>query len=386
MSQLKSMCLIGIVIFILFSIPFIYCTQASSTWSQTYVGSYANVLVGTSDGGYAMAGYAGNNSYLMKTDANGTLQWTKTYDGGNWEEAYALVQTSDGGYALAGSSGDKVGIYHSDFWLVKTDPSGNMEWNHAYGGPGIEKAGSVIQTDDGGYAVAGYTDSFGIGLKDFWLVKTDPNGNMEWNQTYGTAENYEQAYSLVKTFDGGFALAGTMNNLNDNSIWLVKVDPLGNMEWNQTFGGENGTGVGGPQALVATSDGGYALVGGKTSPITTSYGAVQDGLLIKTNARGDEEWNQTYGTPGDDGLSALVQATDGGYALVGARDLFGPTKGDVWLIKTDSRGNMLWNKTYGGYLTIMDNTIWIWVTVWFRHLMGDMQYWQKQSSLYPYHH
>ena len=165
---------------------------------------------------------------------------------------------------------------------------------------------------------------------------------MEWNQTYGGAD-YEQAYSLVETSDGGYALTGTTNTNTDVNIWLVKTGLLGKMEWNQTYGGPKVDRVDSAQALVETSDGGYAVVGS-----TYSFGAGGDGWLIKTNAEGAMEWNQTYGGADDDWASALVQTKDGGYALAGARDLVGPKKGDAWLVKTDADGNMQWNQTYGG--------------------------------------
>lgn len=170
----KKSLLLSAVLLILLSFSFTFCAKASLTmWSQTYgepTSSGARALVQSLDGGYALAGSSGTDFWLIKTGPNGNPQWNQTYTGTDYETAYALVQTSDGGYAIAGSTGDPKG-YHSDFWLVKTDPSGNMEWNHAYGGPERESAEAVIQTSDGGYAIAGYTDSFGAGLKDFWLCE-----------------------------------------------------------------------------------------------------------------------------------------------------------------------------------------------------------------------
>jgi predicted secreted protein len=127
--------------------------------------------------------------------------WSKTYGGTNANVAYALVQTSDGGYALAGYT-NSFGAGGYDFWLVKTDSNGNMQWNKTYGGTGDDEAAALVQTTDGGYALAGYTNSFGAGGYDFWLVKTDSNGNMQWNKTYGGSGN-DYASDLVRTSDGG---------------------------------------------------------------------------------------------------------------------------------------------------------------------------------------
>jgi len=166
---------------------------------------------------------------------NAALMWSQTYGGAGSESARSLVATSDGGYALAGSS-------MADFWLVKTDASGNMQWNKTYGGPSTAEVGcSLIVTSDGGYALAGIwniTDYDRSGNQaDFWLVKTDASGNMQWNQTYGGTGN-DFAYSLVETSDGGYALAGVTSSTGDDgydaSSWLVKTDASGNMQWNQT--------------------------------------------------------------------------------------------------------------------------------------------------------
>jgi predicted secreted protein len=142
-------------------------------------------LIQTSDGGYALAGStqsfgAGSwDFWLVKTDAAGNAQWNRTYGGTSDDEAYALVQTVDGGYALAGYTGS-IGAGYYDFWLVKTDASGNEQWNKTYGGTGDDDASALVQTGDGGYALAGRTESFGAGNYDFWLVKTDVESGLAW--------------------------------------------------------------------------------------------------------------------------------------------------------------------------------------------------------------
>ena len=160
------------------------------------------------------------------------VMWSQTYEIISFGRAYSLVETSDGGYAIAGESG-----LDSDFCLLKTDEWGNMQWTKTYGGTKDDRALSVVETSDGGYALAGYTESFGAGSFDFWLVKTDVNGSMQWNRTYG-GSNLEKAYSLIKTFDGGYAIAGytQSSGARGNDFWVVKTDSNGNMVWNQTYG------------------------------------------------------------------------------------------------------------------------------------------------------
>jgi len=250
--------------------------------------------------------------------------WSRTYGGAGQEGAYAMVETSDGGYALAGYT-NSYGAGYDDFWLVKTDADGNMEWNQTYGGAGSDRATSLIETSDGGYALAGGA----------LLVKTDAQGNIKWNQTIGGSIN-----SLVETADGGYTLAGYTYSFSAgyNDFWLVKTDRYGNMEWNRTYGG---AGFDSASSLIVTSDGGFALAGGKDGRLNYSE---SDFWLIKTDAYGNVEWNQTYSTWVDDALS-LVETSDGGYALAGSTGFW--FDNDIWVVKTNKYGNMEWNQKYG---------------------------------------
>jgi len=155
------------------------------------------------------------------------VMWSKTFGGTDYDQAYSLVKTSDGGYALAGNT-YSFGAGDSDFWLIKTDGSGNVEWNRTYGGAGYDLASSLVQTSDGGYGLAGGTRSLGFGNSDVWLVKTDDSGNMEWNHTYGGERN-NGANSLVETSDGGFALAGGTESFGAGSydVWFIRTNEQG---------------------------------------------------------------------------------------------------------------------------------------------------------------
>jgi len=315
-------------------------------WTKTYGGTgrdLANALVQTTDGGYALAGQtdsfgAGNSDFwLVKTDASGTMQWNKTYGGTGTDIASSLVQTNDGGYALAGWT-NSTGDGSNAAWLVKTDAAGNMMWNKTYGGG----APAMVQTSDGGYALVSGTQSFGAGGYDTWLVKTDASGNVLWNKTYG-GTSWDVAAVLAETSDGGYALAGWTNSTGDgsNAAWLVKTDANGTMQWNKTYGG---TGDDDVRDFVQTGDGGYALAG-----VTTSFGAGSaDFWLVKTDANGTMQWNKTYGGTSWDVVSALAETNDGGYALAGYTGSYGAGNADFWLVKTDANGTMQWNKTYGG--------------------------------------
>ena len=334
----KRLLLSSIVILVLFSFPLISSVEASSEmWNQVYGGEgadFGHSLVETSDGGFAVAGCTssfgagGADFLLIKIDEYGTMEWNRTYGGIGGDFAYSLVETSDGGYALAGVT-DSFGAGGNDFWLIKTDSFGNIEWNQTYGGANSSIAYSLVETSDGGYALAGSSGSplyfpIGSGTTDFWLVKTDAIGNMEWNQTYGGTGD-EVAYSLVETSDGGFALAGEQNN----NFWLVKTDEYGNTEWNQTYGEAKYNHA---YSVVEPADGGFVLA-------STNF------QLIKTDTHGTVEWNWTYGREDYDTVYSLVETSDGGFALAGETCSFDDGNG-FWLVKTNVYGNMEWNQTY----------------------------------------
>jgi len=256
----------------------------------------------------------------------------RTYERMGIGKAYTVVQTSDGGYVLVGiTEGFEEG--NRDFWLVKTDSDGNMEWNKTYGGTKDDFAYSVVQTSDGGYAMEGYTNSFGAGGYDFWLVKTDSLGNMEWNQTYGGPSD-DHAFSMVQTADGGYVLVGETESFGAKftDFLLVKTDSFGKMEWNKTYDAIAGRDY--APYVIQSGDGGYALVGRTQSSVVEGY----DCWLIKTDSFGNIEWNKTFRVVGDPHPNSIVQTGDGGYAIAG-----GP---DYWLVKTDSSGNTEWNKTF----------------------------------------
>jgi hypothetical protein len=293
-------------------------------------------LIQAGNGGFVFAGYSasygvgGSDVWLVKTDSAGNIEWNQTYGGTDHEELFCVVQANDGGYLVAGST-NSSGAGQNDFWLVKTDANGKTSWNQTYGGAGEEVARSVVQARDSGYVVTGYKRSLNASAYDIWVVKTDPAGVMLWNKTFGGA-GHDGAFSILQTSEGGYALAGgtVSSSANRSDVWLVKIDSFGRLQWNRAFVGKS------PEAatsLIQTSDGGYAI-----AAITESYGSgSQDGWLIKTDASGSMMWNQTYGKAGSDAANAVVQTSDGGFALAGFTASDGGDL-DFLLVKTDQSG------------------------------------------------
>jgi hypothetical protein len=247
-------------------------------------------------------------SVLVASVDASSVVWSQTYGGEDWDSLEAVIQTSDGGYALAGRTKSfGSGVY--EFWVIKTDSLGNVQWNKTYG---AGSAVSIVQTSDGGYVIGGSK-----------LVKTDSGGNVEWEKNY-------EANSMVQTSDRGYALV-------DGEFWLTKTDALGNLQWERNH---DGLEMESAQWIIQTSDSGYAIAG-----ITRPGVGEGDFLLIKTDLSGEMEWSRTYGSPDKDEGHVVVQTSDGGYILSGL--MWNRSGGDAGVIKTDSEGIMEWKQNYG---------------------------------------
>jgi hypothetical protein len=265
--------------------------------------------------------------------------WNKTFGGSKADYLYSVQQISDGSYILTGYTAS-YGAGSFDGWLIKVGSFGNELWNKTYGGVEVDYLYSLQQTSDGGYILAGSTNSYGADNHDFWLLKTDSNGAEQWNRTFGS-DGDEGAFWVEQTSDGGYILTGYTYSLVSYDAWLIKTNATGFEEWNQTFGGNSWDDAYSGKQI---SDGGYVLAG-----YTSSYGKdYVDAWLIKTNATGFEEWNQTFGGNSWDDANSIQQASDGGYILAGQTWSYGIGEDDLWLIKTDVYGNELWNQTFGG--------------------------------------
>jgi hypothetical protein len=306
---------------------------------------------------------------LMITEI--TTTWGASFGGTKNDVAMSIDRSLDGGYWLAGSTYSSDGDIQllqgkSDLWVIRLNAGGQMMWQKTYGGSGDEVAHAVKATGDGGAIVVGPTTSYNgdvagnHGIQDFWIVKLDSLGNAEWKKCVGgTAADIPYEVSL--THDGGYVIAGITYSGNGDvtgyhgggDYWIIKTDSLGNLLWQKTYGG---SAIDFVHALVASADGGYLVSGYARSAdgdVLLNNGQ-EDMWILKLNSAGELLWQKSYGGTGGDGATSAVQTVDGGYALVGTTHSFNVDvtgnngSHDFWVIKIDSAGTILWKNCLGG--------------------------------------
>ncbi|MBK5284630.1 MAG: T9SS type A sorting domain-containing protein [Bacteroidia bacterium] len=323
---------------ILLSVGIIFSVNGFSqvTFQRTYgtTSSFEGYAVQqTEDGGYIIAANP-------KTSSQPYAYLIKTDSNGDtlWSShyragygyLYSVKQTIDGGFIAAGYDGFKA-------YLLKTDSNGNLLWSKLFGGTPYSYAYSVTQSEDSGFVIAGVAhNNFVVASEDFLLVKTDANGNLVWSNTYG-GNNIDLANYVERTNDHGYIVTGNTSSfgVGNSDVYLVKTDAAGNLSWSRTFGG-NDSDEG--HCVQQTSDGGY-IIAGKT----LSFGSGNwDIFVIKTDSSGNLNWSKTYGGASWDDASTIKQTNDGGYIIAGYANY------DVVLIKIDGVGNMMWNNSFGG--------------------------------------
>jgi hypothetical protein len=304
-------------------------------------------IIQSSDGGYAVAGRTYSfgtvwwNFYVVKLDSGGNVQWTKIIGGSDDDYAFSITQSSDGGYAVAGWT-KSFGAGYFDMYVVKLDSSGNVQWTKTIGGSSDDRAFSIIQSSDGGYVVAGFTSSFGTGGADFYVVKLDSSGNVQWTKTIGGSSD-EWAFSIIQSSDGGYVVAGETYSFGAGyfDMYVVKLDSSGNVQWTKTIGGSSDDRA---FSIIQSSDGGYVVAG-----FTSSFGTGgADFYVVKLDSSGNVQWTKTIGGSSDEWAFSIIQSSDGGYVVAGETYSFGAGYFDMYVVKLDSSGNVQWTKTIGG--------------------------------------
>lgn len=346
-------------------------SSLSITWKKRFGGSgddRANAVQQTADGGYIVAGYSNSNDgqitspkggkdyWILKLTSTGAISWKKIFGGNNEDEATSIQQTSDGGYIVAGYSysnnGNVTGNHGScDYWVVKLSSTGSLVWQKSYGGSAEDKATSIQQTSDGGYILAGYSNSTNgdvtanRGDDDYWVLKLTSTGSITWRKNLG-GSNSDEARVVRQTTDGGYIVAGTTwssggdvtGNHGDGDFWTVKLTSSGSVSWKKCFGG-----TGSEQAydLQKTSDGGYVLAGysGSNNGQVTGNHGLSDFWIVKITSTGTLSWQKSSGGSNDDDARGVQQNNDGSYIVIGDvlsnnGDVFGNHGSyDIWALK-----------------------------------------------------
>lgn len=373
--------------------------QPSIQWQKSFGGSQSDgafSICQTNDGGYVVTGYTesndsdiavfhGNQDYwILKLNNTGSIEWQKSLGGTDKDFSFSIQQTSDGGYIVAGQSiSDDIDISgnhgQEDYWIVKLNSSGNIQWQKSLGGSNNDYAYSIIQTMSGGYIVAGTTKSTDGDISfhhgtiaiqyDYWVVNLDSAGTILWEKTLGGGSN-DLAECVIQTTDSGFVIAGRSSS-NDGEVtnhhgttqysdlWIVKLNNSGNLQWQKSLGGSLNDGA---YSIQQTLDGGFIAGGTSTSSdgdVTLHYGSFvgNDIWIVKTDSVGNLTWEKTLGGTGTDWLHYIQQTNDGEYILAGYTgsddgDLMG-LRGrgidyDFWIVKLSNIGNMQWQKVMGG--------------------------------------
>ncbi|MBI3502204.1 MAG: T9SS type A sorting domain-containing protein [Bacteroidetes bacterium] len=320
--------------------------HAQVMFQKTFGGTntdWAYSVEQTSDRGFIMVGFTGSfgagfdDAYLLKTDSLGVLQWEKTYGGTEDDYGFSVQQTNDGGFIVAGWT-HSFGMGYSDIYLVKASSGGSLQWSKTFGGTSLDYATSVQQTSDGGYIIVGLTESFGSGLTDIYLLKTDSNGSLKWTAVFG-GTNDDEGRAILQTNDGGFIITGGTKSFGagDEDIYLLKTDSAGILQWTKTIGGTGGEEG---YSLQQTNDGGYIITGN-----TNSFGSGNDDIyLIKTASDGTLQWSKTFDGSKDDIGFSVQKTNDAGFIITGLTNGFGSQ--NTYLLKTDSNGTFLWAKVF----------------------------------------
>ncbi len=380
------------------------CLAQTRQWDRTYGGTgedRGGVIRPTSDGGYIIGGGSsspaggdktenargGEDYWIVKVDRNGVKQWDRTFGGSNGDWFGSIDATSDGGCIVAGSSaspagGDKTEGSRGamDYWVVKVDRNGLKQWDRTFGGPGYESPYRVRQTGDGGYILAGSSDSSAGGDKtqpsqgnaDFWIVKIDANGVKQWDRTLGGSD-VDTAYDVQQTVDGGYLVGGssaspaggdkTQPSQGGTDFWIVSVDSNGLRRWDGTYGGSDSDEL---SSLLPAPGGTYWLGGYSASPVSGDKTQPSQGgfdyWIVNVNSTGLKLWDRTLGGSGAERLLCMCSTADGGLLLGGnssspvGGDKTQPSQGiantmgaiDYWLVNIDPFGVKRWDRTFGG--------------------------------------
>ena len=311
-------------------------SDGTQAWTRTYggeQGEWCIELQPAPDGGFLLAGSTGSfgsvgdDYWLLKVDANGDSLWSQLYGDEHDNGCYALTLAADGGCIMAGFIEDGPAGW-DDFEVVRTDAAGAELWTAYFGGEGQDRCWDVLERENGDIILCGYTGSYGSG-GDGWLLAISAEGDSLWSRTFGGVE-HDDCKRVIETSDGGFllSLASVSFGPGNYDYWLVKTDANGDIEWHQTYGGAD---IEIPYAVREVPDGGFVVTGFSQ---TFGHGGNRDIWLLRTDADGDSLWSRTFGGPAVDQSTEVELTSDFGYFIGGSHDPSQSTGADCWLIKT----------------------------------------------------
>jgi uncharacterized delta-60 repeat protein len=318
-------------------------------WYRAFGGEakdWAYAMTATWDGGVCTAGRTASqgagreDAWLVRVDGDGRMLWNKTFGGAEIDRARAIVELADRSLVVAGAT-ESSGAGEFDVWVFKVSADGELIWDRQFGGPATDWASALVATSDGGVAVGAYTQDVSEGPYDFWVLKLDGEGNLEWQQRFG-GEQTDWSNAITATSDDGIVVVGhtESSGAGGADFWVLQLNSQGDLIWQRTFGGAKADYA----SAVTTTREAELLVTG----MTISQGAgLFDGQIIKLTATGEVLWNKTFGGPGNDWLRAIAQTQDGNYAIAGYTDSKGAGENDVWLFKLTPDGEVIWDRTYG---------------------------------------
>jgi len=364
LRQASKVFLCALFVFVLVGLVYVSEAQAES-FARAYGcgrsdSGYSIQL--TNDGGYIVAGRHGPGGggqwdiCVMKFDSNGSLNWQKSFGGSGTDGAYSIQQTTDGGYVVAGCYQTMEENISDDIWVIKLGSDGALVWQKIIGGPNQDHAKSILQTDDGGYIVAGEIDVvWGTGAVGVLKLKSD--GTVEWQKSYG-GNSDQQAESICRTSDGGYLVAAATDSFGQGKgdIWAIKLSSDGTVVWQKTYGGSR---LDYAYSVQQTRDGGYIVAGESASFDPRPSGAFEgscgfldtgcfDAWVLKLRADGSVEWQKLFGGANYDSARSIQQTQEGGYIIAGETGSYGAGGGDSWVIKLSSDGKIERQRTYGG--------------------------------------
>ena len=301
----------------------------------------------TDDGGFIVCGSTRSpgpgdtDAYLVRTGPAGAVIWARNHGGTGVEEVYDVLQTSDGGYAAVGYTSTETAGYF-DVYLIRTDPAGDTLWTRKYGGIDYDYGYALEEVPGGGFIIAGRTSSYGKGWRSAYFIRTDADGDTLWTSVHG-GWGKDEAYSVVALDGGGYLAAGYTESYGagGRDVWLLRLDSAGDTVWTRTYGGALDERA---EDLRRTTDKGFIMAGRSNSFSQSLY----DMYLVKIDAAGDTLWTRTYGGAAMEHAYSVGQTMDGGFVIAGYTDSYGSGARDAYVVRCDAAGDTLWTKTLGG--------------------------------------